>query len=506
MRIKQKPGIFMLTAGLAFAVVACGGGDQLAGIEGTGDKIDKGVAAGPVESFGSIYLNGVRFDTRTAEITINGRRATEGALELGMLVRVEGEVEPKADQGVAEKVTYDRVLKGHVETVSDAGLNRKALVVLGQVVLVNAEIAFGGGTTFEDLQAGMQVEVSGIRDGDGHLVATRVEHLLQEAADEPAFDVEGHIQAVDNAQKTFVLQQLVVDYASATMEGGSGGDLVEGQFVEVRGGTYQNGVLQAQSVHIDDENISIAAGTWSQVEGIVEAFDSLASFQVRGVKVNAENARVVRGSLNQLGLGVRLAVEGTMDDEGRLNASEVTLKLPSEASATGVVEDIDAAAGEFTVFGNRFTVDRATGYDDRSAVANRFFRLRNLNVGDVVEVFSRRVDGRHIVTRIRRLPGSSQAELSGPVTVVEGDSFLVMDVLVNASGAEGADLVGDLQPGDLVKVEGTYTGASSILATVIERVDSTCVAIPGVVTPESSCLGTGGRPESGREMAGSASR
>ena len=64
--------------------------DEYAGIEGTGDRVELASAYGTVSGFGSIYVNGVRFDTDTAAVEIAGEAASEDALAVGMVVDVVG--------------------------------------------------------------------------------------------------------------------------------------------------------------------------------------------------------------------------------------------------------------------------------------------------------------------------------------------------------------------------------------------------------------------------------
>lgn len=467
-----RAALIALSVGVVGLLGACSGADQLTGIEGTGEQVDRGVAAGPVESFGSIYLNGVRFDTRTASILINGEPAKDDALKLGMVVQVEGTVNPETGEGIADAVHYTRALRGAITTVVEHGLQQKALTILGQTVLVDAEIPIAG-TSFEALQPGMWLTASGVRGANGTLVATRLNYLPVAPS---TVDVEGRIQALDAVQQRFAVEGLLVDYAEAAVIYGDEAALAEGQVVAVSGKNYSGGVLQADAVSVRADALLAAPGSWLQVDGLIEHFASSVSFTVRGVGVDASDAEFLRGNARQLEAGTRVVAEGRVDADGRLKANQVTVKLPSQGHLWGVVEDINAAAGTFTVLGTRFAVDRATGYEDRSSAANRFFRLSNLAVGDTVEVFTRQVAGQHIANRVRRVAPEGVAELSGSVTDISGTAFTIMNVRIDASAAEGVEALAGLHPGDQVRVQGTYTGAATVMATRVLRVHPACEA------------------------------
>ena len=72
----------LIAAGLAMLVVACGGG---VGSGGTG-----GFASGPISGFGSVIVNGVRFDDTFATVVDgDGTTRTRDDLRLGMTVDID---------------------------------------------------------------------------------------------------------------------------------------------------------------------------------------------------------------------------------------------------------------------------------------------------------------------------------------------------------------------------------------------------------------------------------
>lgn len=87
----------------------------------------KDVAFGTITQFGSIFVNGVKYDTSTATIIIDGVEATEDDLGVGMVVFVQGTVNEDGVTGIAEVVIVDDNLKGPISAVT-AATDRKSVV------------------------------------------------------------------------------------------------------------------------------------------------------------------------------------------------------------------------------------------------------------------------------------------------------------------------------------------------------------------------------------------
>ena len=133
-----------LPAVLATAVlVACGGGGGDAATTATPQSTTSVYASGPITGFGSVIINGLRFDDSTATITDDdGTAMAESALHLGMQAEVQGQGDDRnASHGFAHAIHIHSALIGPVTAVdTTAG----TLTVLGQTVTVGAQTAFDG--------------------------------------------------------------------------------------------------------------------------------------------------------------------------------------------------------------------------------------------------------------------------------------------------------------------------------------------------------------------------
>jgi hypothetical protein len=131
-----------------------------------------GVALGPISTFGSVVVNGVRYDTAGATFTINGTSGSQDDLRVGHVITIEGTIDDNGVDGAADEVNFDDNVKGPIESI-DVALSR--IVVLGQTVLISPETSFDDSistASIAGLVEGDIVEVSGLVDANGRITAT----------------------------------------------------------------------------------------------------------------------------------------------------------------------------------------------------------------------------------------------------------------------------------------------------------------------------------------------
>ena len=165
----------MIVAAAALAVlVACGGGSM----SGSNVNPVQGVSqivstSGTITAFGSVFVNGVRYDVSAAKLKKNGRVVAQAALAVGEVALVRGKQNLSAGQGSAESVEVEDNVVGPVGTITGTS----ELTVLGQTVKVTAGTSFGKGITPADLtglKAGDPVEVSGLADATGAIAESPI--------------------------------------------------------------------------------------------------------------------------------------------------------------------------------------------------------------------------------------------------------------------------------------------------------------------------------------------
>jgi hypothetical protein len=443
----QSIGRWLLHASLVVATVmlaACGGGGQLAsgGIVGTGISIG---SVGSVTAIGSVTVNGVRFTTAAAAVTIDGSPASETALKVGMVVTVQGQLFPDGS-ATAKSVDARTEVKGIVTGVDSAAL---AFTVLGQRVRTDALTVFAGGT-FNTL-LNQYVEVSGFRGAPGDLLATRIEISSTSAPGAP-LEVTGTVAAFDAVAKTFAIGSQVVDFSqvgAAFLPPA----LANGVVVDVHGTMVAaSGRLVASDISVVSTSVPGSENSKVEVEGVVTDFASLASFRVNGQMIDGRGATLEGGTAAMLGNGARVEVEGQLM-QGVVVATKIEIDQGAEVALDAKVEAIDATG--LTLGGQRFAVTATTQYEDQSAAAVREFSLAAIHVGDRLSVRAVRSAAGLVATRVVRLDASTPpdseaaAKADGTITdFVSVASFKVAGRKVNASSAsfEGG-VAGDLRDG-----------------------------------------------------------
>jgi len=208
--LPPRPAATRLALALALAFLAsCGGGVDSGG---TGTTV--GYAAGPITGFGSVIVNGVRYDERSAEIRDDDERLRSSAdLRLGMLTEIVASAPVSTAGGVvatASALHYRSQLIGPVERV-DAAAGR--LTVLGQAVRITAstviDSALAGGVAA--LAPGDVVEVYAQYDS---AAASHVATRVQRAGDVRSYKLRGPVAALSLSDRTLTVGTLVISYAA----------------------------------------------------------------------------------------------------------------------------------------------------------------------------------------------------------------------------------------------------------------------------------------------------
>lgn len=441
------------TALVAIAIASCGGGGGGGGLAGI-DRL--GVSTGTVTGFGSIFVNGVEWETSGATITFDDGPGTESDLRVGQVVTVRGELNSAGTAGTADSVEYDNSLEGPISSIS---LEAGTFVVLGQTVVTSADTQFDdsipdrpiqdGRRTLDDLEAGDVVEVSGYRDAAGAVRATRIELRTGGGAE---FEVKGVVSGLDPGTSTFSIGSLDVNYAAATLEDFENGEtLSNGDFVEVEG-TFAADLLTASKVELEDD-LGGDDGDTGEVEGLVTAFTSAANFAVNGVPVTTNSGtEFERGTAGDLALNVKVEVEGEFNASGVLVADKVEFRVGGEdadVEIAGTVDTVNAGAGTLTIDGMNVVIRvvASTRLEDErdDDEGDGSFTLSELLPGDFVEVRGAEDDttgaaNDMVAIRLERDEDDDEFILQGPVQAESEPDLTILGVTVATDFAEFRDL------------------------------------------------------------------
>lgn len=309
----------LLMAWALVVVTACGGGGG-GGVASSGGTGGTGVSYGPVTGFGSVFVNGVEFDTTNSTVTLNGSPGPDTAtdphrgLMVGMVVKVDGTFDSNSTTGTAASITYKNNLVGPVSSIISIGTGILNAVVLGQNVIIDSQTTLSG-ITFDALSLsnviGNVFEVSGLVDNNGNIHATFVE--WKAASFDPSsmeLEVKGTIQNLDSVLETFKINDLTVNYSLASLPTGG---LANGRFVEVKGVSFIGVALAATNVALDDNTLGVTDASVAQTQGFVTAMTSPSQFTVGGQPVQTTAFTVFEGgSASNIALGKKMKVDGIL--------------------------------------------------------------------------------------------------------------------------------------------------------------------------------------------------
>lgn len=346
-----------LSVALLTAVASCGGGGGgVVGSGGTGRSA--GFAVGTVNGFGSVIVDGLVYDDRSAAVVSETAPGVDALTEVRLGQRVSVEYQTA---GVASVVRVEAAVAGTVTAVNSPGV----FSVLGQTVTANANGAvgpitqFGGGyAQAADVRAADAVEIHGVlvrSSGAYTIQATRIDKL----AAAPAYlRVTGLASSVGAAGAgTLNLAALSVDTSGSSVVP-AGTVLAEGQAVTViappssltrtAGGglrlkAAQTRVRQLGGGDLDD----YVSGSLSHLDAAAKTF-TLGSLVVRYANAAVSPAGAV------LADGLYVLVRGTKAADGSLTASTVTLRntgSDDEGELKGNINGYVSATRQFVVRG-----------------------------------------------------------------------------------------------------------------------------------------------------------
>ncbi len=365
--IKQRLATFVLTGlALALALSGCGGdGVVNPGSGGTGNTDT--TAIGPITGFGSVIVNGVRYDDSAASVNDDkGTQIQRDDLRLGMMVQVRGSTDSTGNAGVATSIATFSEIKGFVDSLTPNGF-----LVNGVTVLVVGSTVLDGASTISNSDF---VEVYGsFNRTRNELIATRVEKKTPQD-----FKLRGVVTGWDQANSRFMLNSLTVLYAGVTLPSG----FDDGVSVRAYGSNAPNaGQWQVSELRIAGDGSGIGDGRL-EIKGVVTGYTSLSDFTLNDIPVDGSNAVIEGGTASDIRPDAWLEVEGRIES-GTLVATEIEIEDQSGSGASsefeikGVITSLVSAA-DFVVRNTRVDASQSPQFEDGTAA--------NLVTGACVEI------------------------------------------------------------------------------------------------------------------------
>ena len=462
-----------LTGALALTLAACGGSS------GNGDNSQPPVTqqptpitvAGKVTGFGSIYVNGIRFETNSATYDLDDATgSSDSDISVGMYVVVQGSLNADGMSGTADSVHYDDEVEGPVEELmTDMGdPTVKTFTVLNVDVRIDSSTVFSSdeGTPydFDTIMNGDVVEVSGDYVGD-LLHATYVE--LQDDVDDE-YEAKGTISGF-NGVDMFTLNLGNGATLNVTVAAGAiipDGGIMDGQYVEVEG-TIPDPVgfpddLLAMKVELEDDDYFDDDDDEVEIKGPLSYNEADDSWSINGTLIvfsastEYEPESLADAIADGSAHGLVVEVEGQYVN-GALQADEVEIEeddLEFKAYASSV-NATDAKNGTITLsFGAavgtlEVIVDGGTLYMDDDAVTP--FDLTALPLDTKVEIHGRRNDVGDIVASSLEIEDDMGVEIEGPVDGFDEVSVSVLgivfgiDITTIVEGTPSTEVYGEIE-------------------------------------------------------------
>jgi len=488
MRSPQLRNLCLMTA-FVIGLAACGGGTQVAGggIGGTG------ISQGPITGFGSIFVNGVEFNTDSATIIKDGTTIgpvstpdLKNYLKVGMVVTVDGDI-ANSTSGTAATVTYAKELQGPITAKST-----DTLTVLGQTVIVDnlTKIEVAGVTSpasIADIKVGDIVEVSGFSTASG-IRATYIE--AKQASTTAKYELKGTISAITN----YTL--LTIGNQTVDINGGARFKFTPkvGDYVEVKGTLGAGGNLVASSMELKSRTLNTTNADKAELQGYVTSTSSATDFVLNAqpVQINSQT-KFSGGIAADIKPGLILEVEGSLVN-GTLIATKIAFEDNLELE--GTVHTIDTNTKALTLDSYP---DISISFSDILTELEGVNTFIDITPGNLVKVRGRKLDvatctlGQCVLATQLSVESTSSAssgssgtgssggssggtststsaELQGPVdNIVPGQSITVLGVTVNTASitsfsgdgiSDSATFFDNVKIGDLVDVTGTQVGTA----------------------------------------------
>jgi hypothetical protein len=423
----------------ALLLTACGGGgNQVSGIDGSGSPQTSsplGYSSGTINGFGSVIVNGVRYQSDKAKILVNDEQSNEAGLRAGYQVNL---ISHTADDGspVADSIEFHPNLVGGITAID---LDLKQFTLLGQRVQVTSETLFDAAIKpnyLDGLQVGNRVLVSGKVDAAGVVTATRIELITT-----GNHQAMGVVSGLNEATTRFALNGLNINYAAASLNNFPNNRLANGLQIVAIGSLDNQGVLQAKTItnlsKAFDKNIKTA-----ELEGFITRFNTTADFDVAGTKVTTNaQTRYENGSADQLVAGVAVELKGSVNSAGIVVAERIEFAKAIDSEIAGDVSQITPgntqliATGSLQINGTNIQTTVRTAYEDKGKSQIKRFNFSAIQLGDFLKVSGYNRDGIFIATKIERaeIEDDESLQFRGLVLSVSEHSFVILGKTINTN-------------------------------------------------------------------------
>jgi Domain of unknown function (DUF5666) len=450
---------------LPLALTSCGGGGGIAG-SGTGGGAG-GTGVGPIAGFGSVIVNGVKYDDTGIDNTnfFDDHGRNKSVLMAGMMVKISAMgIDDVQGTGIATKIEVLRHVDGPLDD-NGVTLATNRMKVMGQTVVMDTTTVFDNVidlVAVDNLaKAGKrpELEIHGIADNTGTIHATFIHKGFDNVVTGRDVQVKGRVANLNLAHTAFTLGTVSVSISPPPA------GLANGLFVEAKG-TFRisDNTLLATGVTIEDPTAGQGAGDLVKAEGYVNRiiaagaqFELVSADGSQKVNWSASTTAFKDGSTADILAGARVEVEGRRNLDKTLAAKEIAFRKPSNIRMDTTVTVPASPPNSLRLFGKTVFVNSLTQYkDSRDGLPT--FGLANILTGDTLRVsaFLDNSTGsdRIVASRVERIDAFSTSDRHilqgrvdlfdtvGPTYTVLGNLTSGLTVLTNGSTTSYANADG----------------------------------------------------------------
>jgi len=344
---------------------------MLADLPGTGGTGAPLFAQGSITGFGSVIINGIKFDDTQASVQVDGLMLTSDALRLGMVAGVRGERDTvDSTLGTATAIEVWSIAQGPVTRVGSSDFD-----VTGMSIQTDVNTSLDGVNSVAALVVGQWVQVWGLQAGDDgrQWAASRV--------------------AVQSAGSSVVTSGLVKDHDDILsvngwqLSGATSVNLKEDQLVRVQGNSGSGNSLVLTGVKLLSSGFESSPQGSTEIEGVVTRAPLASSFLMGAITVDAKAVGLAT-VLSTITVGSRVEVYGEWI-AGVLVASQIKLE-DSQSRRVEIDARIDTfnSSSLFVMRGQLCDASSAQFLNGTQANLQQGIRVKvtGYKVGDVLRV------------------------------------------------------------------------------------------------------------------------
>jgi Domain of unknown function (DUF5666) len=377
-------------AAVASMLVACGGGSNFASLPGTGGT---GIyASGPIAGFGSVIVNGIRFDDMAADVQIDGDLQLPGELRLGMVAGIVGTKSTNtvtvttsvSAVGTARKVEVWSIAQGRITSF----VLPDTFKVAGMTLITDVGTVFEGAMSVGDLNTSTLVKVWG----------------QPLSADFRQWSVT-RVEVLGSATDTITTGKVSLRSAAATLNGlalqPNGLVVSDGQVVRAVGtladGSPTSTLTVSKITALSSTGNTTTATGYTKLQGVVTSVLSTSSTsqsRIDRLTMGLVEVDMNKATVSHVGAaiaqGTRIEVHGNWN-AGVLTASKVEVKSAEQMQRVEIEGSIDTfvSVSNFTVRGQRCDASALTqvgGGKLSDLRAGRRVHLHGKKDGDIVRI------------------------------------------------------------------------------------------------------------------------